>query len=431
MKIEKAKWQSTASRLHIAMPFSKIDEEKRLVHGFASLDNVDEHDDVVMADASSRAFARFRGNIREMHQPIAAGRMLDFHEDVYWDAREEKFYKGIAVTVYVSTGAESTWQKVLDGTLSGFSIGGDILEAETEFDKSAGKSIRFIKEYELHELSLVDNPANQFANIFSVEKMADGSMFAKGLAVDTKIENIFYCKTDEIARTATEESLDCPACGGRMENAGWIESDGADRESSIVSTVEKYLSKQVTAHNEGGVDVADKNEELPESGSAIPAGETDAVEQGKAETEANASVEEVSETTDETVEDGADEAANVSEVDDVENSIEKMLDDLKTSISETLKANESTVNDSIEEIKGSFAKSLDKVEKSITELAEKHGELSNKFAELNGKISEVEKSVSGLEKASAIKKSGDLGGSSEDTVLEKSRGGFWGGQILS
>lgn len=427
MEIRKASWQSSADHLHLAMPFTKVDEEKRLVHGFASLDNIDEHDDVVLADASSRAFARFRGNIREMHQPIAAGRMLDFYEDVYYDAATGSIHKGIVVTAYISTGAESTWQKVLDGTLSGFSIGGNIIEADTEFDKSAGKTIRFIKEYELYELSLVDNPANQLANIFSIEKAKDGTPIIKGIAVDTKIENVFYCKNDKIARTSTEESLDCPGCGQSMENAGWIENNGTDRDSNLAAAVEKYLSKQAEpAHDEGGVDVADNNEELPEAGSAVPAGETDAVEQGQAETEADASVEEV------TTEEAEEEAANVSEVDDADDTLQKMLDDLKSSLSETLEANASAVSKSIEEIQATFTKSFGDVESKIADLAVKHEELSTKFAELKNEVGAVEKSVAGIQKASAIKKSGDLGGSSEDTVVEKSNGGgFWGGQILS
>jgi len=417
MEIRKASWQSSADQLHLAMPFTKVDEQKRQVHGFASLDNIDEHDDVVQADASSRAFARFRGNIREMHQPIAAGRMLDFYEDVYYDAAAGEFHKGIVVTAYISTGAESTWQKVLDGTLSGFSIGGNIIDSETEFDKAAGKPVRFIKEYELYELSLVDNPANQLANIFSVEKSKDGTPMFKGLAVEVQIENVFYCKTDEIAKTSTEESLDCPGCGESMENAGWIESNGADKETSIVGTVEKYLSKQAEpANNEGGVDVAEnKNEGLPEAGSAVPAGETEAVEQGKAETEATASVE-------------TEEAANVSEVDDSENSLEKMLSDLQESISKSLEDNAKSVNESIEEIQTSFTKSFGEVEEKISTLASKHEELTSKFADLKNQIGDVEKSVTGLEQATAIKKSSDLGGSVEE---ETKKTGLWGGAFLS
>ena len=55
------------NNLRLSVPFSKIDESKRTVYGFATLDNVDKVDDVVLADASKRAFESFRGNIREMH----------------------------------------------------------------------------------------------------------------------------------------------------------------------------------------------------------------------------------------------------------------------------------------------------------------------------------------------------------------------------
>lgn len=420
MEIRKAQWASNDNKLHLAMPFSKINEEKRLVYGFASLDNADEHDDIVTAEASAEAFASFRGNIREMHQPIAAGRMIDFKQDTF--IHDGQPYNGVFVTVYISKGAESTWQKVLDGTLSGFSIGGDILDADTEFNKDMGKSIRFIKKYELHELSLVDNPANQLANVFSIEKLNDGTRVVKGLSVDTRIENVFYCKTDEIAKNSTEETLECPACGTSMENAGWIESDGADKGSEISSIVEKYLSKQAEpANNEGGVDVADKNEELPEAGSAVPAGETEAVEQGKAETEAESSVEEETEA----------EAADVSEVDDTENSLEKMLNDLKDALSSDIEKTAESVNKTVAEIHDTFAKSFDDVEAKISGLDEKYTELSNKVTELKGQVDGVEKSVSGIEKATAIKKSGDLGGSAEDeTVVTKSKS-LWGGAFLS
>src|SRR6478752_9135202 len=106
MKIEKAQWTPDAKHVRLSMPLTKVDEQRRTVTGFASLDNIDSHDDIVVADASVRAFTRFRGNIREMHQPIAVGKMVDFQEEEYYDTDDKKFYRGVYVTVYVSTGAE-------------------------------------------------------------------------------------------------------------------------------------------------------------------------------------------------------------------------------------------------------------------------------------------------------------------------------------
>src|SRR6266542_1243176 len=132
-KIMKSKWIADSNKVRLSLPFAKIDQENRLVHGFATLDNADSQDDVVEAEASQRAFARARGNLREMHQPIAAGRMVSFSEEEFFDAETGMVHRGIYASAYVSKGAEATWEKVLDGTLTGFSIGGDILEQESRF----------------------------------------------------------------------------------------------------------------------------------------------------------------------------------------------------------------------------------------------------------------------------------------------------------
>lgn len=151
------------------VPILKVDEERRIVSGFATLSNVDLQGDRVLTDASVKAFGKFRGNIREQHTNIAAGRMLSFGVEKFFDTITKKVYDGIFVRAYISKGAESTWLKVKDGTLNGFSIGGDITDAEDEID-SSGNMIRVIKDYDLYELSLVDSPANPLANVVSIEK---------------------------------------------------------------------------------------------------------------------------------------------------------------------------------------------------------------------------------------------------------------------
>jgi len=171
MIISKAHWNSDGDNLRLSMPFSKVDKERRIVSGFASLDNLDKQDDIVTAEASMEAFAKFRGNIREMHQPLAVGKMVSFKADKYFDTDTNKFYNGVFVSAYVSKGAQDTWEKVLDGTLAGFSIGGRMNKWDDAYDEKSDKTIRVIKQYDLVELSLVDSPANQFANIVSVEKV--------------------------------------------------------------------------------------------------------------------------------------------------------------------------------------------------------------------------------------------------------------------
>ena len=124
MTIQKAHWNTEGDNVRLSMPFSKVDKERRIVSGFATLDNVDRQNDIVTPEASMNAFKKFKGNIREMHQPVAVGKMVSFKEDKYFDPETKKMYNGVYVSAYISKGAQDTWEKVLDGTLSGFSIGG-------------------------------------------------------------------------------------------------------------------------------------------------------------------------------------------------------------------------------------------------------------------------------------------------------------------
>ena len=173
MTIIKAHWDTEGDAVRLSMPFAKVDKDRRMVSGFATLDNVDKQNDIVTTEASLDAFSRFRGNIREMHQPSAVGKMVSFKQDKYFDPETKKFYSGVYVSAYVSKGAQDTWEKVLDGTYTGFSIGGRMLKWDDAYDEKADNQIRIIKQYDLVELSLVDSPANQFANILSIEKSED------------------------------------------------------------------------------------------------------------------------------------------------------------------------------------------------------------------------------------------------------------------
>jgi hypothetical protein len=241
MEINKAKWSTKDSAIRLSMPINKVDKERRIVSGFATLDNLDRQGDVVPAEASKKAFERFRGNVREMHQPIAVGKIVSFKEDKYFDEDSKKFYSGIYVSAYVSKGAQDTWEKVLDGTLTGFSIGGEINDADDVYDDEMNKAYRVIKDYDLSELSLVDNPANQFANVLSIEKAVDGNHL-NGYLSKATIENVFWCRKDDVITMAFADNNVCPQCDKAMSNIGFVESNDMDKAvvvKSIVSSVKK------------------------------------------------------------------------------------------------------------------------------------------------------------------------------------------------
>jgi uncharacterized protein YoxC len=233
--LHKAFWHSEDNSIKLSMPIAKVDKEKRMVSGFATLDNVDKQSDIVPTDVSIKAFERFRGNLREMHMPIAVGRVMSFKADKFYNKEEDKFYNGVYVDAYISKGAQDTWEKVLDGTLSGFSIGGSIKDSEDQYDPQMDKAIRVIKDYDLSELSLVDNPANQFANILSIQKKEDGTNVVDGFLSKMSIENVYWTKDSGLVRLSKEED----ARNGEML-IGFVETTDTEKTQKIKDLLKEH-----------------------------------------------------------------------------------------------------------------------------------------------------------------------------------------------
>ena len=441
MNIEKAQWSTDGQNIHLAVPFTKVDRENRTVSGFATLDNVDQTGDVVTAEASMKAFESFRGNLREMHQPLAVGKVVSFKPETYYDQKSKEFYNGVYVTSYISKGAQDTWEKVLDGTLSGFSIGGKIKESDNEMNKSTGETVRFIKDYDLIELSIVDSPANEMCNIISIEKM-NGQLVFKGMAADVVTENIFYCEESDSVFISTDKTYASPVTGKEATLIGWVESSDINKSKEIDKILASFkksrvplpgvqtIAKQVNV--QGGNEVEKLNAKAEDSAAVETAVEEVAI------------VEETPVASDAPVVEDAPAADSAEDADsasvDVFKSVDapqaeaaveepdfaKMLVDLKGFFADTLskatEANAVQVSE-IKETVETFSKS---VNAQITELAEKHSALSDAVTEIKGTIDGVQKRVDAVEGDTAIKKSSDLGGSVAPAV-NKSK---WNGSFL-
>lgn len=454
--IQKATWTNGDRKMNLAFPFAKVDKENRTVSGFATLNNLDRHGDIVTPEASKAAFERFRGNIREMHQPIAVGKILSFTEEDYYDATEGKNYKGVFVQAYVSKGAQDTWEKVLDGTLTGFSIGGNIVEASMEKgDSDTDEERRVIKEYDLHELSLVDNPANPLANVFSIQKSGDELIF-KGMATEIETENVFWCGTDQIATADKNETKDCSICGDPMGTIGWVEKNDTEKNSAIQKVVDGYLQKD----DAPGPDHGPNNIALESASTPINSQDTinrypdqnniSTTRQGVMDdtrkkiskggsivTEENLETqeaEEINEVVEESNDDAAiEKAAEVSEVEVDELDFTKMVTDLKDFVGEKLEKSAESANNSTTEFKKELkAETSDLIKKFETLSAEK-AELAKSIDTLNNLVTELQKSltetnerVASYESDTAIKKSGEVDKPTAVTREDK----FWQGSFL-
>ncbi len=157
------------------VPLFKKDAKERVVGGFASTEAVDQQGEIVDLGAIEQAwpeYAKF-GNIREMHQPWAAGKLVFSRFETAGETR------GVYVEAKVVD--DDAWKKVEEGVYNGFSLGGQKLEIRPDAVAPRGR----VTKVAIHEISLVDRPANPEA-VFSLVKfdrdpeghkpLADGSV---------------------------------------------------------------------------------------------------------------------------------------------------------------------------------------------------------------------------------------------------------------
>ena len=158
--------------LHITIPITKVDEEQRMVYGYATVEELDSHGEIITYEASKKAFSNWIGNIREMHQDIAVGKAIDIEFD------DDAKGVWIGAKISESTDGENAWTKVKEGVLAGFSIGGRVNDCKMTQMMIDGKKkmVNVITDYDLGETSLVDNPAVASAT-FQIVKSKDGKLF--------------------------------------------------------------------------------------------------------------------------------------------------------------------------------------------------------------------------------------------------------------
>jgi hypothetical protein len=414
--------------LTLSFPFTKVDQARRVVTGIATADNIDPAGDIIDFDASKEAFENWTGNIREMHQPEAVGKALTYRPvKVPYNG---KIYDGIEVEAYISKGAENTWEKVLDGTLRGFSVGGKTLKKDVSQDKHSGRQGTGIKKYKLHELSLVDNPGNPAAQISLIKRAEDGS-----LEYALQKYDVYYCEKDEVASV---DNVVCNTCSGEMDLVGSVENTDSDIIRKFVSSI---LAERIQIQEENMAELLNKTNDDNVSSMELTKEQQDGIlakfaknlfGSGSEEatlveaTVAPAPViniyntpAEIQKSADEVV---TEETEEVTEVSDVEKSADEItkegnemdLDILKAALGELLDEKLTVVKD---EIQASVDEKIEGIQKSVDEAKE---ETASALSEVSDKVEKVEES-------GAFKKSIDATDETDESDLEKSEGGFWDG----
>ncbi len=159
--------------MKLYVPIAKVDQQQRMVYGYASTEALDSQGEVVRKEALAAAlpdYLRF-ANIREMHQPSAVG----IAKEAAIDA------KGLWIGAKIV--ADDAWLKVREGVYKGFSIGGFVTSRD-----NADPTV--ITGLDLAEISLVDRPANPEAviEIFKSAGAGGGDALAKVGARHSRVD---------------------------------------------------------------------------------------------------------------------------------------------------------------------------------------------------------------------------------------------------
>ena len=163
------------------LAITKVDDEERMVYGWASTPDLDSDGEVIKLDALEKALPAYMQfpTLREMHQPKAAGTTKS--AKIIDKNNERGLYIGAKVV------SDEAWKLIKEGVYKGFSIGGNVV-----------KQIKnIITDLELVEISLVDVPANKAAKIEvwkaeGMNKNADTAMSMANLMMQVKYACEYY-----------------------------------------------------------------------------------------------------------------------------------------------------------------------------------------------------------------------------------------------
>lgn len=171
--------------MNLFAQIAKIDESKHEVWGVATAEIVDKEGEIFDYESSKPYFKNWSdeiskatdgkslGNVREMHEPSAVGKLvaIAFDDDM----------KQIRVGARIVDGV--AWQKCMLGVYTGFSIGGAYVNSWKD-----GEFVRFTANPV--EISVVDNPCVPGAHFTAVK--ADGTCevrkFTRAAGVDQALK---------------------------------------------------------------------------------------------------------------------------------------------------------------------------------------------------------------------------------------------------
>ena len=239
------------------------DAEKQgtwIVEGFASTGDLDAQEHRITAEAQQEGAASLTeyNTLLYNHDPDKPiGKILKA------EALEDRLF----IKTFISHSEPIIWQKVQDGTLSKFSIKGQILDSATEKDEKSGLEITVIKSMRLFEVSLVSVPANVKAKSLAwyIEKALADAKVSGGEKVrstekeftDPTADNLNACIANRSAvlieagmskdAALAQAKIDCETThkdNGNAEKAGHRNGDSGGSMTDCVAKKAKKFREQ-------------------------------------------------------------------------------------------------------------------------------------------------------------------------------------------
>jgi len=263
--------------------FEIVDEDERLVSGFASVEVIDLQGDIVPISEMKKAMYKFMdrgGSIMYGHSNKPIGKVLQWEvekfpgSDVYGIKFVAKIFKDYQFD-------DEVWKLIKSGELKGFSIGAQAKEKKMMLkDESSGlpKEVGVLHDLNLMEISVCKEPANPLAIVEEVnyfaksadEKKKDEKKHKSWKYSKSKMQrNIFEFKGLDELRKMAEKVLDdsveimkpfgkwesFDACVSDMKSRGYSEDSAKRICGKLKSELEKQRKPSREADNSESVDV--------------------------------------------------------------------------------------------------------------------------------------------------------------------------------
>jgi len=151
--------------------FKSIYKADRIIYGAASVAIKDTDNDLITEDALRTAFNSYieRGHVLFFHRNVPVGEVLPAYETAGGDKLMSEVKNGqlnVVVRIYKDTNiANEVWAGIENGQLRAFSIGGEVIGQPVKVceDSECKTYHNRIDQIDLHEISVVPEPANQAA----------------------------------------------------------------------------------------------------------------------------------------------------------------------------------------------------------------------------------------------------------------------------